>query len=402
MITNTTKIRNQKILLVEDDERQRSTIAKILQFEGYIVLTAANAEEALPMCERHLPAMVITDLMMPERDGCVLIQHLQSQPGTARIPVIVISADSEYTSIRRAMRVGANDYLIKPLDTKELLETVRSHLHKNEHLRAMAEEQLTTLQRNLSTMLPHELRTPLSLILGASGMLADHIGDMDQESIVEIVRDIYESAQRFHRLVENCLLYNQLLVIVNDSSSSGKENYQLHLAETPDIIVRELVRNHPESERIAMNIVSPLPSLNIDPSYLCSAINELLSNALKFSPDTSTVHIASHYRDSTVEFVVFSQSNQMTVLQRASHTAFMQFRREIQEQQGIGLGLAIVKLICTLYGGRLEIFSMELDDHDKHERTSDSNGNNSGNVNSNSNSHGVSVLFAIPIAVTRN
>jgi CheY-like chemotaxis protein len=116
------------ILVVEDDQDSRVILALTLQFEGYHVLEAANGREALTLCLRHRPSLILLDLMMPVMTG----EEFRAQQLTTRdirhIPVVVVSA--RHDTDTAAQRLAARAWLEKPVDFDNLLRVVRSTLEK--------------------------------------------------------------------------------------------------------------------------------------------------------------------------------------------------------------------------------------------------------------------------------
>jgi CheY-like chemotaxis protein len=111
-----------KILIVEDEPDMRFLLRLILDRDGFDVSEANNGAEALQRVEESIPDIVITDLMMPVMSGRELIQHLRSNPSTARIPILSVSAHPE------ALYAGADLHLAKPVTTEALLEATRNLL----------------------------------------------------------------------------------------------------------------------------------------------------------------------------------------------------------------------------------------------------------------------------------
>ena len=113
------------ILVVEDMSQIRGLLEVTLRFEGYPVTSASNGEEAMEIIAQQLPAMIITDILMPKMDGFALVYHLRKNPATRNIPVVFLSAtyvtkeDKEF-----ALSLGAVRFLEKPIDTAEFLLTI--------------------------------------------------------------------------------------------------------------------------------------------------------------------------------------------------------------------------------------------------------------------------------------
>lgn len=113
------------LLIVEDVPHILELLEVTLRFKGYPVVTATNGEEALAVIAKELPAMVITDILMPKLDGFALAHKLRSDPKTSRIPIVFLSATYVTPEDKRfALSLGAVRFLEKPVDTEEFLLTV--------------------------------------------------------------------------------------------------------------------------------------------------------------------------------------------------------------------------------------------------------------------------------------
>jgi CheY-like chemotaxis protein len=116
------------ILIVEDNPVSARMLEVTLQKNGYSTVRARTGREALDELRQNGPQieMVITDIMMPEMDGLELFSAIRSNPNWESLPVVVASAAADTESVSRAVRLGCEDYLLKPINTAQLLEKVRS------------------------------------------------------------------------------------------------------------------------------------------------------------------------------------------------------------------------------------------------------------------------------------
>jgi len=114
------------ILIIEDDFLAARLLEQQLSSEGYRILVAHNGLQGLQTCQTERPDLVLLDLMLPGMDGFEVLSRLRSDPRTAEIPVVVISAKTDPADQEMATRMGANAYLTKPFSRAELLETVHS------------------------------------------------------------------------------------------------------------------------------------------------------------------------------------------------------------------------------------------------------------------------------------
>jgi two-component system phosphate regulon response regulator PhoB len=119
-----------QVLLVEDEPAQREVLAYNLEAEGYSVRRAENGEEAMILIDEAAPDLIILDWMMPLLSGIEVCRRVKSKPETRAIPVIMLSARSEEVDAVRGLDTGADDYVIKPYNLRELMARVRNQLRR--------------------------------------------------------------------------------------------------------------------------------------------------------------------------------------------------------------------------------------------------------------------------------
>ncbi|RKS03613.1 response regulator [Flavobacterium sp. 102] len=119
-----------KILVIEDNFEMRDNITEILQLSNYEVYSAANGRKGVEMALKHLPDVILCDIMMDELDGYGVLLMLGKHPETSTIPFIFITAKTQKQDLRKGMEMGADDYLMKPFDDVELLNAIETRLKK--------------------------------------------------------------------------------------------------------------------------------------------------------------------------------------------------------------------------------------------------------------------------------
>jgi CRP-like cAMP-binding protein/FixJ family two-component response regulator len=124
------------ILLIEDNADVRENTTEMLDLAGYQVITAMNGKEGVEKAKRHIPDLIICDIMMPELDGYGVLGQLNSNKETVSIPFIFLTAKSERSDMRKGMSQGADDYITKPFEEKELLDAVEARLKRSELMKA--------------------------------------------------------------------------------------------------------------------------------------------------------------------------------------------------------------------------------------------------------------------------
>jgi CRP-like cAMP-binding protein/ActR/RegA family two-component response regulator len=121
---------NLKILIIEDTADIREGVVEILKLAGHTVYAAANGKTGVEVARAELPDVILCDIMMPELDGYGVLHLLSSAPQTSNIPFIFLTAKAERVDLRKAMEMGADDYLTKPFDDVELLNAIEIRLKK--------------------------------------------------------------------------------------------------------------------------------------------------------------------------------------------------------------------------------------------------------------------------------
>ena len=140
-----------RILLIEDNPEVRENTAEILELADYEVTTAENGKVGVELAKKNLPDLIICDIMMPELDGYGVLHVLSKLPATAAIPFIFLTAKADRSDFRKGMNMGADDYLTKPFEETELLESIEIRLKRSALLKDAVVENESGLQTFLDT-----------------------------------------------------------------------------------------------------------------------------------------------------------------------------------------------------------------------------------------------------------
>jgi CRP-like cAMP-binding protein len=130
----------KKILIIEDNADVRENLAEILELSNFSPITAENGKIGVDKALQELPDLILCDVMMPELDGFGVLHILSRNQKTADIPFVFLTAKTEKEDFRRGMSLGADDYITKPFDDEQLLQTIDARLKKSERLRAAAKQ----------------------------------------------------------------------------------------------------------------------------------------------------------------------------------------------------------------------------------------------------------------------
>ena len=118
------------ILIVEDEQDIRELLAYNLEKEGYATVQAADGKEGLELARSRKPDLILLDLMLPKMDGLAVCRELERDSGTVRIPIIMLTARGEDVDRILGFELGADDYVVKPFNIRELLLRIRAILRR--------------------------------------------------------------------------------------------------------------------------------------------------------------------------------------------------------------------------------------------------------------------------------
>lgn len=124
----------KKILIIEDDLALQDTLNTLLELEGFKTIVADNGEKGVEAATNEQPDLIICDVMMPVMGGFEVLHELQKSDITALIPFLFLTAKTEIKDFRNGMRLGADDYLMKPFNNEELIKSIHFRIKKQEKI----------------------------------------------------------------------------------------------------------------------------------------------------------------------------------------------------------------------------------------------------------------------------
>ena len=347
-----------KILVIEDEESIRENILELLEAEDFQGIGAINGKIGIKMAIDQIPDLILCDMMMPETDGHGVLKALRSEPLTATIPFIFLTAKADKSDIRRGMELGADDYITKPCTPQELLKAIAIRLEKHKAISRKSQKTLDELRTNISMSLPHELRTPLNAILGFSELMLSEYQVFEESDILDMLGQINTSGHRLYRLIQNFLLYAELEIAATNPELLKE------MRSSEFSCIKSLLTQKAQQQAKLVNRTDDLQlnledfSVAIDSVKLAKIVEELLDNAFKFSLEGTPVLLTTLVEDQTFILSVKDQGRGMTADQIAQLEAYRQFDRKLYQQAGLGLGLAIVQRLAELHGGEFKIESL--------------------------------------------
>jgi two-component system, sensor histidine kinase and response regulator len=342
-----------RVVLIDDHDALRAVLGEILAGAGHETTLAPNGAEGLAAIRRERPDIVLCDINMPGLDGFAVLRKIRADPELASLPFVFLTSEAE---LRAGMASGADDYLMKPVSSSDLLAAVDARLARRETSRREGDRRIEEMRRAVAALLPHELRTPLTTILGSARLLQEFHADFGPKEINEMATGILKAAQRLHRMAENYILYADL-ELRRLSHTGGRRETLRERSGAADVesAAREAAAQSGRCGDLELDLHEA--AVPIAPAYLRKVVSELIDNALKFSPPGTPVRVSLTAVGPGILLQVVDHGRGMAADQVTEVGAFQQFDRGRFEQQGSGVGLALVRGIADATGGRIEILS---------------------------------------------
>ena len=346
-----------KILVIDDEIMLREAIVLGLRAENFEVFEAEDGISGMQLAHSVHPDLIVSDINMKGMDGYDTLAALRTDKATANIPFVLMTGRADLKGMRLGMSLGADDYLPKPFRLHELVDVVRTRIGKQQAIRQEAESRLSELRSNISMMLPHELLTPLTGIIGMAEMIVNEAGSLTPAELREFGTDIKLSGVRLHRLIMNFLVYAQIemMTIQPERVRLLREVNPIPVGGTVENTARRKTQDVGRAADLQLDLQGG--EVAMSESNLAKIVEELVDNACKFSSVGKTVVVRTLTDGAWTEINVTDQGRGMKPEHVANIGAYVQFERRIHEQQGSGLGLAIVSRLAELHGGQITITS---------------------------------------------
>jgi two-component system, sensor histidine kinase and response regulator len=340
-----------KLLIADDELSTRIFLRSCATKWGYEVIEAADGLEAMSFLRSpDPPRIAVLDWMMPGLDGVEICSRLYENQKEQIIYTILLTSKSDKEDVMHALDQGAHDFLSKPVHIGELHSRIavgRRLVEANDRL-----WEVDRLKDRFMRIAAHDLRNPLGYIMTMTELLSDESFFQNTQEKNTYLRSIYEAASTMQSLISDLL-----------DVAAIKEG-QLKIKKQPglllDVIKQSLrLQEQPAALKkisIEEELVEDIPVFSFDPNRIRQVLDNLIDNAIKFSPPGSKIYLSVQQKGEEVRIQVLDQGPGLTIHDLSK--LFTEFHilsaKPTGNERSIGLGLALVKKIIDEHHGSIQ------------------------------------------------
>ena len=344
-------------MVVDDEVANIFMLEGILSNEGYEVETAEDGLECLEKIRQDQKIqLILLDIMMPEMSGIEVLRKMQENNRLKNIPVIMVSALTDWENIEQALSLGAMEYIKKPIDEMELLARIDTVLR----IKRQEEELKNTLniKDDFIRMVAHDLRGSISSISGFVKILSEDksLDKKMNEEQLEILKFLGDSS--------NFIIdyFNKMLAWSNIGQKKLVLDLEkLEIKSILDKIHREFQIQLKEKD-ITIDINVQNIEIIADPIYLSLAIGNLMSNAIKYTPKGKQISIYTKAENQkNILCIKDSGSGVFYDKKTLLNSQYVKPRPGTGDEKGIGLGIYLTRRVLDDHGFTLDFDTKEGD-----------------------------------------
>lgn len=346
------------VLIVDDEEICRVVMRQVLERAGHAVQEATTGEEALELARKSPPDTVLLDVVMPGLDGLEVCRRLKQDPETAAVPVILVTSLESREDRVAGIDAGADEFLVKPIDPREVGLRVRNSVQASRLYRQVQESyrrlsELEAMRDSLTYMLVHDFRSPLHSVQGFLELLQLDAGERLQAEDLELL----ERAMFGTRMLEG------MVAAILDVGRMEANAMPINRVATDLVpLARQAISGMAAWRGYApVRLETPEPRVEslCDPDLILRVIVNLLGNALKFSPRQEEVVVRVLQSGSTPRVEVIDHGPGLAPEdQRRVFEKFVQARAWTEGgRHSSGLGLTFCQMAVEAHSGRIGVDS---------------------------------------------
>lgn len=335
------------ILIVDDSPSALATLKKLVENQGFQILTATSREEALKTFKEHEEIdIVILDQFLSDSMGYELCSEIRNLRPNDNIQILGVSSKGGKDDAALFLKSGGDDFLLRPFNPEEFIHRVN---HKADYIEQILEMQHRSEEKNkFWGMAIHDLRNPLGVIFQVVKRL--NKSDVTPEKAATLAEMMSKSADTLQHLLDDLLNISAL--------ESGRLALHPTTFNLSDLVTEQVSFQQAAANDKNIILKSNLPDsamVEADPTRIIQVIDNLLSNALKYSPQGSTIEVAIEKQEHAIHFRVTDQGE--GIKDKDISKLFKAFIRLGHKTTGgessHGIGLSICKRIMDSHKGRI-------------------------------------------------
>ena len=344
------------LLIVDDDDDFRKVITMALSDEGFEVDDSATGEDAIKAARNREYDLILLDINMPVLDGVQTLKILRQE--TPSTDFVMITGYQDVQLAVESIKLGAKEYLTKPIEPADLVQRVRSVLRAH-----TAEARVKELQAEFTSRLLHELRSPLNTVKSAIGFLTKGMAGPTTDQQQDVLTHIDNNLSKMIALLNDMIDLTQF-----ESGRVDIEKLPTNLDEFIPPICRR-IEPHAKAKKLVLNINidQNVPTIELDQDKIEQAITNLLDNAIKYTNEGGTITVQAATIQKSVnkkqkEFVEITVSDSGVGIPKEELPFVFDKYKEFltgksSKQKTTGIGLAICRSIIEAHQGTMSVES---------------------------------------------
>ena len=350
-----------KILIVDDVMSNVLLLKILLTNEKFQICTANGGNACIEQAKKEHPDLILLDVMMPDISGFDTAVIMKKDPDLADIPIIFLTALNTPQDLVHGFQVGASDFLTKPFNKEELVMRVMQQISlvaAKRIIQQQNEELKATLNNRdkMYSVIAHDLRSPMASIrMVLNLVVASTSPDLVGPELFELLDKANRESEEVHDLLDNLLKWTK--------SQTGRLNVVLQDLDLNDIVpgVVEIFNMIAQTKHIKLDYQAPTEPMlvNADNDMLKTVVRNFLSNAIKFSPENSTIEImmskeSEYAKVSVRDHGVGIAADRIDTIFHKGETTY-----GTGGEEGSGLGLQLCQDFAQKNGGDCMVESVE-------------------------------------------
>ena len=349
---------NPTVLVVDDDPAILMGLAMKIKRHGYKIVTARDGNEGLRKVKENKPDLVLSDVMMPFPDGFEMRRILRQDEQLASIPFIFLTARTEVQDRLRGFEEGADDYILKPFDTDELLARMGAVLRRvesermrgREQMKAQAQKEIEQLKQEILQNYHHEMCTPLTnILLPLEIAVNKKFNSLEEQT--HFLQQALSNANRLESLTTDLILLSNI--------DQGTLN---RVRQPVDIDVHILGPVRKRLERYGAKELDFIAEIEVEQEIraprreFAHSILHLVDNGFKFSPDKGRVFLKINDVQGGLSITVGDEGSGIPseLREKVFERFYQASNGDSRTHEGLGVGLTIARAVFESNGGHVK------------------------------------------------